>query len=359
MKDPRRARADALIRNVSASFKTDGLLGRAKNMRRKFLSFSSGSISLDLALGKGWPFGRMVLLLGEYSTGKTVLALKASGEVKKIDSITKLKPPKGATPDSPGITLFVDFEGTFDEEWAKCHGFDPETDYLCVPEYAQQGIDVVQAAIEENIVDLIIVDSVAAMTPKEEAEASAEDWQVGLQARIIGKALRKWQAALQEHAQKTGLPGPCIMLLNQFRLKVGKEAMFGDPRIAPGGKAQHFYSSITLMTQSQAYEDTTDKEVGTVNLRGQISKNKMAPPKKKYNFEMALKNLPDLPKGHVNNARPLVDQAKKYKLLKKVKGGYEFGSHSFRTQDEVIAKVRGLPELQNLMWRSVLQAAES
>lgn len=320
--------------------------------------FSSGSVDLDCALGGGWPMGRISLIAGQFSTGKTALTLKAAGEIKKIDSRTKVPISQLSEAEQkvaqPCRTLFVDVEGAFDVAWATLHGFDPEYDAVCRPDFSEQTIDLVSAAMQDNVFDLIIIDSIAAMTPGKEIEVSAEEQQMGLAARLNNKAFRKWNASLNKVFQTIGKPGPTLMVLNQLREKIG--VMFGDPRVLPGGKGQEFNASITVYTKSQKYDSKEGDKVSKVTLAGTTKKNKTFIPNQQYEFDMWLDDSSGQ-KAQIDNAFSLFTLAKKHKLLKTGSGKVTFGTKEYSNQKEFKDRLTVSPTLQSSVWKSVVKAA--
>ena len=293
--------------------------------------YSSGILSLDVALGGGWPFGKISVTAGEYSTGKTLLSIKACQSVENYDHATKLHKDYVKDNFEPGTALVVDMENSWDMVWAKANGFDADRHVVARPEYSQQAADIITRAIRENTFDLIIVDSIAEMTPSEEIEESSEDWQMGLAARVNNKAIRRWNGSLRKMTSQ-GTVGPHIMMVNQFRMKLGM--VFGDPRTLPGGKAQEFCSSIIVYTKSQKYEDTASKEIGSGKYRGVVWKNKTYVTRQNYEFNMYLRDCEEGITGKVDNEKQLVKMAKKYRLLVKDKK-WKFGTQEFNTEREV------------------------
>jgi recombination protein RecA len=322
--------------------------------------FSSGVLSLDTGLGGGWPFSRVVVLAGNESTGKTLLALKAAKTVMEYDHKTHKHRDfckEGAF--IPGRCLFVDLEGTFDLEWAKVHGWDDTWHAVARPEYAEQAIDIITAALEEGLFDLIVLDSVAMMSPTVEIESSTEDWQVGLAARLVNKAMRKWTSRLNKMAQGNPAGGPMVLCLNQFRVNIGQ--MFGDPRTLPGGMAQRFCASIIIYTKSAKVLDGDDKETATVELGGVCYKNKTYIPRINFAYEMGLREGGKLSKGMVDNLKQIQSLGQKYRLIQKVTEGstdtWRFGKRVWPTRKALMEEVERDPGLWRQLWRSIVAVA--
>ena len=318
--------------------------------------FSTGILSLDCALGGGWPFGRIAVNAGMESTGKTLMALKAMASVEEYDHETKQH--RDFVDDdkfTAGTALFVDVEGSFDPEWAASNGVTEGCHAVARPEYSEQAIDIVTAAIEENVFDLIIVDSLAALAPTKELEASSEDWQMGLSARLINKAMRKWVGKINKVSTATGT-APFLMCLNQFRINIGQ--FVGDPRVLPGGKGQQFASSIILYTKSPDYQDSKTKEMSHVKLSGTIQKNKTYVPRMNFSYSVHLQDDEDGAKqGDVDNLKQMQSLGKKYGLIVVDGAKVYFGDKVYKTQKALMQDVANDPEMYRLMWRSIVKAA--
>jgi len=354
--EPQESSMDAFIRKVNEDYKGNVIQKAGDGQNLKCLKFSSGILSLDCALGGGWPFSRICLAAGEYSTGKTLLALKAAESVKQYDHSTHFHRSRitDQSKFEPGQCLFVDVEHGFDEAWAIANGWDKDLHYVAKPEYAEQAIDIVTAAIRENVFDLIVIDSIAALTPSQEISESTEDWQVGLGARLVNKAMRRWNASLSRLAQQTDAGGPLILCLNQFRLKIG--LMFGDPRTLPMGKGQEFASAIMVYMKSAQVKDDEKKEHGIGEYSGVVWKNKLFIPKCNFKFRMALKDHDDWTKGGIDNQKQLLALAKKYGLIQQRGSKWAFGSHLFDTQKQMSEKMQQDTTFCRLVWRSVVNA---
>jgi len=326
----------------------------ALSMRR----FSSGVLDLDVALGGGWPFGRLAIIAGDYSTGKTLLALKACAEVEEYDHNTRIH--KSLIPEGgdfePGTALFIDLEGSFDPDWAAKNGFNEDRHVVARPETAEQAIDIVDAAIEENVFDLIIIDSIAAMTPSKEISETTEKWQMGLAARLVNKAMRKWGASLNKLSQKSKAGGPLILCLNQIRIDLNA-GLFADPRTLPAGKGQIFYASIIIYTKGAKVEDGAGKETETALLGGMTRKNKTYIPKIHFEYRLGLKDSDKLSAGDVDNLKRLIDLGKKYGLIVVEKKGVTFHDTTLPTQKAWLEKLRDEPKYYRMLWRSICAQA--
>ncbi len=221
----------------------------------------SGSLSLDIALGIGGiPRGRVMELFGPESSGKTMLALHIIAEAQKTG----------------GIACFIDAEHALDKDWAALIGVNVDELLISQPDYAEQALDIAETLIRSNSVDVVVIDSVAALVPKAEVDGEMGDMQIGLQARLMSKALRKLSSSISK--SKTSL-----LFINQLREKIG--VMFGNPETTPGGRALKFYASVRIeVKRIESIKDAT----GVVGhrVRARIVKNKVAAPFKIAEFDI-------------------------------------------------------------------------
>jgi len=258
-------------------------------------SIPSGSILLDEALGiGGYPRGRVIEIYGPESSGKTTLALHAIAEAQK----------KG------GIAAFIDAEHALDPAYAKNLGVNIDDLWVSQPDNGEQALDIAESLIRSGAVDIIVIDSVAALTPQAEIEGDMGDSHMGLQARLMSQALRKLTGTLSK--SKT-----ILVFINQIRMKIG--VMFGNPETTTGGNALKFYASVRLEVRKiETIEKGGEEEAVGNKVRVKVVKNKVAPPFRKVELEIMFG------KG-ISSAGSLIDAAVKYGVIDKKGAWYTWG----------------------------------
>ncbi|TDM11865.1 recombinase RecA [Macrococcus lamae] len=251
--DERQRALDTVIKNMEKSFGKGAVMKLGENTSRNVSTVSSGSITLDGALGiGGYPKGRIIEIYGPESSGKTTVALHAIAEVQA----------------QGGVAAFIDAEHALDPVYAQKLGVNIDELYLSQPDHGEQGLEIAEAFVRSGAIDIIVVDSVAALTPKAEIEGEMGDSHMGLQARLMSQALRKLSGAISKS-------NTIAIFINQVREKIG--VMFGNPETTPGGRALKFYSSVRLEVR-RAEQLKQGVEVVGNRTKIKVVKNKVAPP---------------------------------------------------------------------------------
>ncbi|HIP36883.1 MAG TPA: recombinase RecA [Crocinitomix sp.] len=287
----------------------------------------SGSLTLDLALGiKGYPKGRIVEIFGPESSGKTTLAIHAIAEAQK----------KG------GIAAFIDAEHAFDQFYAAKLGVDVENLYVAQPDNGEQALEIADNLIRSGAIDIIVIDSVAALTPRAEIEGEMGDSQMGLQARLMSKALRKLTGSINK-ANTT-----CIFI-NQLREKIG--VMFGNPETTTGGNALKFYSSVRIDIRRSSQIKDGDEVIGN-RTKVKIVKNKVAPPFRKAEFDIMYG-------GGISKVGEILDIAVDMGIVKKSGSWFSYGDTKLgQGRDAVKNIISDNPELMEELEAKIYEQLE-
>jgi len=287
---------------------------------------SSGSVTIDLALGvKGFPKGRIVEIFGPESSGKTTVALHAIAECQKTG----------------GIAAFIDAEHAFDRFYADKLGVDTENLLVSQPDNGEQALEIADNLIRSGAVDIIVIDSVAALTPKAEIEGEMGDSQMGLQARLMSKALRKLTGSINK-------ANTCCIFINQLREKIG--VMFGNPETTTGGNALKFYASIRLDIRRASQIKDGEEVVGN-RTKVKIVKNKVAPPFRKAEF--------DIMYGEgISKVGEIVDLGVELGVIKKSGSWFSYGDTKLgQGRDSVKAIIKDnlelMEELESLIFEKI------
>jgi len=283
---------DLALSQIEKQFGKGAIMRMGEGVKMDIEVIPTGIISLDRAVGVGGlPRGRVIEVYGPESSGKTTLTLSiiAQGQL------------------SGGVAAFIDAEHAFDPSYAKLIGIKLEDLLISQPDTGEQALEIVEALVRSNAVDLVVVDSVAALVPRAEIEGQMGDSQIALQARLMSQALRKLTAAISK--SKT-----CVVFINQIRMKIG--VMFGSPEVTPGGRALKFYSSMRIDLRKVATITTQDGVTG-IRVRAKIVKNKVAAPFKEAIFEIMYNE-------GVSKAGAIIDAALDEGIIKKAGSWFSY-----------------------------------
>jgi recombination protein RecA len=282
------------LQQIDKQFGDGSIMSLAGDQFSRIRGISTGSLSLDIALGgQGLPCGRIIEIFGPESSGKTTLALHAIAQAQK----------------SGGIAAFIDAEHAFDPSWARKLGVQLETLLVSQPGSGEEAMQICEMLIKSNSVDIIVIDSVAALVPKQELEGEIGQSHVGLQARLMSQSMRKLTGVINK--SKT-----CTVFINQIREKIG--VMFGSPETTPGGRALKFYASCRIdVRRIGALKDGED--VVGQRVKCKIVKNKVAPPFRIAEFDMMHTN-------GISYEGDLLDLGVAHKIVAKSGAWFKFGN---------------------------------
>ena len=283
----------------------------------------SGSIALDIAMGiGGYPKGRVIEIFGPESSGKTTLAIHAIAEAQKVG----------------GIAAFIDAEHAFDPTYAQKLGVDIDELLISQPDNGEQALEIADSLIRSGAIDIIVIDSVAALTPKAEIEGEMGDSKMGLQARLMSQALRKLTGSISK--TKT-----CVIFINQLRDKIG--VMFGNPETTTGGNALKFYASMRLDIRKVGQLKDGDEVQGS-HTRVKVVKNKVAPPFRKAEFDI-------LYGEGISKVGEIIDLGVEINLIKKSGSWFSYGETKLgQGREGVKVLLKDNPELMDELEAKIL-----
>ena len=284
----------------------------------------TGSIGLNAALGVGgYPRGRVIEIFGPESSGKTTLAIHAIAEAQKAG----------------GIAAIIDAEHAFDRFYAEKLGVDVENLFISQPDDGEQALEIADQLIRSSAIDIIVIDSVAALTPKAEIEGDMGDNRVGLQARLMSQALRKLTASINK-------TNTCCIFINQLREKIG--VMFGNPETTTGGNALKFYSSIRLDIRRATQIKEGDEVIGN-QTRVKVVKNKVAPPFRKAEFDIMFGE-------GISKAGEIIDMGVETGIIKKSGSWFSYGDSKLaQGRDACKRLIQDNPELAAELEEKIMQ----
>jgi len=315
------------VAQIEKQFGEGAIMALGSEQTGRIAGISTGSLSLDLALGgQGIPRGRVVEIFGPESSGKTTLALHVIAEAQKLD----------------GIAAFIDAEHALDPSWAKKVGVELETLLVSQPGSGEEAMRITEMLIKSNAVDVIVIDSVAALVPQKELDGEIGDTHVGLQARLMSQSMRKLTGAISK--SKTS-----VIFINQIREKIG--VMFGSPETTPGGRALKFYSSCRIDVRRIGQIKDGDDVVGQ-RVRGKVVKNKVAPPFRVGEFDM-------MHTDGISYEGDVLDLAMEHKLITRTGAWFRYGETQLgQGREKVRQYLKETPELVEKLRVEVFAAAE-
>jgi recombination protein RecA len=317
---------DLAIKQIDKAFGKGTLMRLGDKEIEPIAAISTGSLGLDMALGiGGLPKGRIIEIYGPESSGKTTLALQAIASAQK----------EGA------ICAFIDAEHALDVYYAKNLGVDIDNLLVSQPDFGEQALEVLETLARSGAVDLIVVDSVAALTPKTEIEGDMGDTHVGLQARLMSQALRKLTAIL--HKMNT-----TVIFINQIRMKIGTMG-YGNPETTTGGNALKFYASVRIDVRKIATLKQAENQIGN-RVKAKVVKNKVAPPFRQAEFDIMFGE-------GISQEGELIDYGVKLDIIDKSGAWYSYGATKLgQGKENAKQTIKDNPELRNEIEYKVKEA---
>ena len=312
-KDPRIKILEDTMYSIEKTYGKGSIMKLGDGVINEIESISTGSLSLDFALGIGGvPRGRIVEIYGPESSGKTTICLHIIAEAQKTG----------------GIAAFIDAEHALDANYAKRLGVDVKNLLLSQPDFGEQALEIVDTLVRSNALDVIIIDSVAALVPRSEIEGEMGDAQMGVQARLMSQALRKITGAVSR--SKT-----CVIFTNQLRSKIG--VMFGNPETTTGGNALKFYASVRMDIRRISALKEGEDVVGN-RTKVKIVKSKVAPPFKSVEFDI-------LYNEGISKTGEIIDLGVDNGIIKKSGSWFAFGEDRYQGKEQFRKQIKDNPEL--------------
>lgn len=319
---------DAALEQIARQFGSGAIMRLGQETARRIPAIPTGSLGLDLAIGAGgYPRGRVVEIYGPESSGKTTLALHAVAQAQAAG----------------GVAAIIDAEHALDPGYAKKLGVDLDALLVSQPDSGEQALDICELLVKSNAVDLVVIDSVAALTPRAELEGAMGDTHVGLQARLMSQALRKLTGVLNRSSA-------VIIFINQIRMQIG--VSFGNPETTPGGRALRFYASVRL--DIRRIETLKDADGARGNrVRVKVVKNKVAPPFRQTEFDIIFNR-------GICREMELIDLGAAAKLLTASGSWLSLGELRLgQGRDKAADFLAANPEVANRLREAILEKAEA
>ena len=323
----KRKALESALASIERRFGKGSIMPLKSAERVKVEAISTGSLALDIATGVGGiPKGKIIEIFGPESSGKTTLALHVIAEAQK----------RG------GIAVFIDAEHALDPKYAQKIGVDVDNLYISQPDYGEQALEIAESLLRSGAVDVIVIDSVAALVPKDELEGEIGEAHVGKQARLMAQALRKLKS-LAHNANAA------VIFINQLREKIG--VMFGNPETTPGGRALKFFADMRLDVRRVGDAKEGDNKVGS-RVRVKVVKNKLAPPFKEAEFDMIYGE-------GICKLCDLIDTASELGVIKKSGAWYSYGETRLgQGRDQAKKFLQENPELAQEIEKRVREVAK-
>jgi len=314
------------VDQIEKQFGTGSIMRLGDAHKVNVETIPSGALSLDIALGGGIPKGRVIEIYGPESSGKTTVCLHAVAEVQKAG----------------GTAAFIDAEHALDPAYAKRLGVDTDSLLISQPDSGEQALEILETLVRSNAVDIVVIDSVAALVPQAEIEGDMGDAHMGLQARLMSQALRKL-AGIISRTKCT------VIFVNQLRMKIG--IMFGNPETTTGGQALKFYSSVRMDIRRIAQIKTADEVIGS-HVRVKVVKNKVAPPFREAEFDIMYNE-------GISKEGDVLDLAAVHEVVVKNGAWYEYGGEKFAQGREAAKQyLRDNPKVFEKITKETRTAAE-
>lgn len=330
LNDQKQKSLDMALAHIEKNFGKGAIMKLGGENKVQIETIPTGSISLNLALGGGIPKGRITEIYGPESSGKTTVTLHAIAEVQKMG----------------GQAAFIDAEHALDPEYAQKIGVNIDELLVSQPDSGEQALEIVETLVRSNAVDLIVVDSVAALTPKAEIDGDMGDSHVGLQARLMSQALRKLTAAVSRS-------NVAIIFINQIRMKIG--VMFGNPETTTGGNALKFYSSVRMEIRSSGKieaQGPIGKELIGTNAKIKVVKNKIAPPFKIAEFDIMYN------KG-ISKEGDILNLSEQYNIIRKSGSYYSYNEENIgQGRENAKNYLLANPKIANELEKKIVAAAK-